>query len=375
MINTLFKNLFFLILLLTSITVAWCENDIVMRIRCLNQNGQHTNFTFTQRQLEDTVLQVQALDENVIVEWLPPTGKQPLQYCYQLANLDDYWINSSYPKAQFTNLKGGNYLLEICALQDSIVSPLYHLPFKVEKRVNEVWWFWVVIIGCIILPFLAIIYLMSMLNLRQRLNTQIMRNRIASDLHDDVGTTLDGIRFLAEMLRDRFRKLTTFSKEILEKIIDDARDAGEKLDDTVWAVRPNNDSVKQMIEKIRSCAITLLKPNNVELDFKNELPSNEVINISAEQRQNAYLIAKEAIHNIAKHSRASKAWIHIHQEKSRLYITIRDNGKGFDLDEALQQDGDGLKNYYHRAELGFIEFSLKTQPGEGVLITLMILES
>jgi signal transduction histidine kinase len=91
-----------------------------------------------------------------------------------------------------------------------------------------------------------------------------------------------------------------------------------------------------------------------------------------EQRRNAYLIIKEALNNIAKHSEATQAEMSIEKIKEGIKISLKDNGKGFE--RTAQTDGNGLKNFEKRAKEGFMDFEMNTEIGKGTQITLLIPE-
>ncbi len=86
-----------------------------------------------------------------------------------------------------------------------------------------------------------------------------------------------------------------------------------------------------------------------------------------EIRRNVFLVVKEALNNILKHSKATEVEIRLVREDDELALYIQDNGVGIDMN-SLRQFGNGLKNMKKRMEDVQIDFSIKNN--NGTLVTL-----
>jgi signal transduction histidine kinase len=200
-----------------------------------------------------------------------------------------------------------------------------------------------------------------------------LRGDIARNLHDEVGATLSSISFMSEVGNIESKKSKTAHNQeitnVLNTIGENSRDMLEKLDDIVWMVNPRNDSLDNIILRMKKYTIEILAAKNIEykLDFPNELPN---INLSMEIRRNLYLIFKEAVNNLAKYSESKKAFTQLQIEGQLLKITVQDWGKGFDMQTIKK--GDGINNMTERAKEIDADFRINSKINEGTTILLSL---
>lgn len=197
----------------------------------------------------------------------------------------------------------------------------------------------------------------------QELKLLSLRNKIAIDLHDDVGSTLSSISMFSQMAQAQ-------SKEIipaLETIGESSRKMLDAMADIVWTIKPENDEFDKVIMRMREFAFELLgaKAIDFEFDAGNDISK---INLSMESRKNLYLIFKEATNNMVKYSEANRAKFALKGEKDKFMMVISDNGKGFDASKEYR--GNGLMNMKKRAvEMG-AQLWIDSAPGSGTTIKL-----
>jgi len=182
---------------------------------------------------------------------------------------------------------------------------------------------------------------------KQLLKLQTLRNRIAGDLHDDVGSTLSSISIFSEMAKERLKGRAGEIEPMLESIGESSRKMLESMADIVWTINPENDNFEKIILRMRSFAYELLNAREIDFEFTADDAANK-LNLPMDARKNLYLIFKEATNNLAKYSGANKAAISITMDKNNLAMLIRDNGKGFDVNGPSA--GNGLKSMRKRAE-------------------------
>lgn len=202
------------------------------------------------------------------------------------------------------------------------------------------------------------------------LNLQIqdMRDRIARDLHDDIGATLSSIALYSEVA---FREGSSnqATRGILEKISSQAREMVGRMSDVVWAIQPRNEGIEALIRKLDDAVATLLGP--AEIGWEMNIPDKITpIPLTIEQKKNIILIFREAINNIAKHSGASFVTIALHFSDAGFGMEISDNGRGFDY-EAVRQ-GNGLLSMKKRAEEcnGLLKIQSHTGTGTTLIFRL-----
>ncbi|MCY7327578.1 MAG: histidine kinase, partial [Saprospiraceae bacterium] len=195
------------------------------------------------------------------------------------------------------------------------------------------------------------------------------RQRIARDLHDEVGSTLSAISILSQ-------SLTLGPQEDLDKarfgnIGDKARTAMESMSDIVWAVNPQNDSVQQIIQRMTSFAAETLESAGIVPHFS--IPEDVgQLSIPLEKRKDFYLIFKEAVANCAKYSQAQHAKISLKKEGGQLVFELSDDGVGLPTKISSPFGGNGLKNMAARAAAIGAEFSVGNGTDNGTVVLLKI---
>jgi two-component system, NarL family, sensor histidine kinase UhpB len=171
---------------------------------------------------------------------------------------------------------------------------------------------------------------------------ETVRNTIARDLHDDIGSGLSSIHILSKMASGANDKTV----QHLNRITENAERIMESMSDIVWSINPENDSVEKMIVKMKEFAAEILEPKNIRYSFQTtEGIANTKLDVV--KRKNLFLIFKESINNAAKHSEGSEVTIVIEQVGGLLRLKIKDNGRGFDSSTVRQ--GNGLVNMEDRA--------------------------
>ena len=289
-----------------------------------------------------------------------------VQYLCRLKELSEQWTKSSYPVVHFQKLESGFYTFEMKAKVQNFETKPISISIVVESSFWQTWYFWPFIAFYIVLIGGVGIYLFFLYDYRQKLKVQNIRNQIAADLHDEVGSNLNSIAIFVEVLR---KKSIPENLPLLDRIIGSARESVSLMQDTVWTINPKNDTNEKLFTRMSSFASEILSNKGISLDLKIDEGSRG-INFSMEQRKNYYLIFKEAVNNIAKHSEATKAEVQISVSANKIYTKIKDNGKGFDV--SLQFEGNGLSNFRKRAEENEMIVSINSAINEGTTIGIEV---
>lgn len=230
----------------------------------------------------------------------------------------------------------------------------------------------IIMIGSLILFLLVLVsgilyYLRNRLLERNRsLQRELeIRSQIASDLHDDMGSSLSSIHIFSELLR----KNGTNSHDLLTKIEANAKDTLEALDDIIWLVKPSNDKFSNLGIHISEFSIPLFESKNInfEIDFPDAIAE---VPLPMETRRNIFLIIKESVNNLAKYSECTEASIRATHDNNTLRFIIKDNGKGFDPSKLTNRNG--IKNLKSRAKQINAHLQINSAPGEGTEIILIV---
>jgi signal transduction histidine kinase len=162
----------------------------------------------------------------------------------------------------------------------------------------------------------------------------------------------------------------------LSEIAETARGLVDSMSEIVWSIDPRHDDLRSVIVHLRQFASDVLEARGIKFDF-NIAQDLESVKVAPEQRRHLFLILKEAINNISRHSNCNLASIAIHTRNNQLVAEIHDDGCGFDPshDVTAQTDrrgGHGLENMRARARQLDGTLSLRSSPREGTRLTLNV---
>lgn len=198
--------------------------------------------------------------------------------------------------------------------------------------------------------------------MRHRMKELELRNRIAADLHDEVGSSLSSIHMLSQMASQKGGA----QQEILVRMSTNARETMDKMGDIVWMIKPGETEAGNLKQRMERFAYEVGISKNIEVAL--QLDELERLRLDMEQRRNIYLIFKEALNNAAKYSEAKKIDISCSGKNRELQLMIKDEGKGFD--QTNNGKGNGLDNMSKRAaELGGW-LKINSAAGNGTTVTL-----
>jgi len=203
---------------------------------------------------------------------------------------------------------------------------------------------------------------------KRKVELEQMRNNIARNLHDDIGSTLTSINILSKVALQQIGYDIAASASI-QKIKDRSSAIMESMNDIVWAINPANDALDKIILRMKEFGSETLEQSGMNFTFMQEGELNNV-KLSLMQRNDLYLIFKEALNNAIKHSKASEVNITLKREPGSLILKITDDGKGFDSQQ--QMPGNGLKNMHNRMRNMNASFQMVSAPGSGTTVYLNV---
>jgi two-component system, NarL family, sensor histidine kinase UhpB len=216
----------------------------------------------------------------------------------------------------------------------------------------------------IVIAFLLINRYRVINKVKRQSEIEQMRNNIARDLHDDIGSTLSTINIISNLA---MRENTNGNNLHLSRIAEQSTRIMESMTDMVWSINPINDSMEKVAVKMKVFASEILESKNIGFRFSGEESLSGLL-LDAEKRKNLFLIFKEAINNIAKYSGATEVGIALKKTEKKLVMTIADNGHGFNSQNV--REGNGLKNMDARAKAMQADFKLSSIERLGTRIEL-----
>jgi signal transduction histidine kinase/ligand-binding sensor domain-containing protein len=281
-------------------------------------------------------------------------------YSYQMEGLDDAWhaIGNQHTLS-FISLPAGQYTLRLKGnpAQGGIAGNMITVAIRVEQVFYKRPWF-LALCGLLVA---AVIVAIGQYRIYQWRKLHQLRTRIASDLHDEVGSNLVRITLLADADRNGTAAGTAVQR--LDVIAGISRDAASTIRDVVWSIDARNDTMTGMQEQMHEHLHQMLSPAGIEYLFQPSGVSSEE-KLGMEFRQNIYRIFREAINNIVKHSGASLVEVRSGREAGMFRLVIRDNGHG--MVDRIGGSGQGLANMKMRAER--IGGKLDIVSGEGGVV-------
>lgn len=254
--------------------------------------------------------------------FVSPHGQEiRTSYFYRLRGYKDEWKKAPKNRTiHFTSLDPGKYVMEVKAQSGGgLWAPeIGQIKFKIHPPWYQRWWAYLLYFFCISL----LAYSFYKWRINQLLKYQALRTKISSDLHDDVGSLLSSIAMEAEMLS--YDKESKISVE-LKRLSNLTRNAMGRMRDTVWAIDSRKDKFKFLADRMKDYLNDTLRRSDFEYEFLNDDRSPDK-QISPDVRQNIYLVFKEAIANILKHSNGDTIFVHLKSERKKRILTVRDNG-------------------------------------------------
>jgi PAS domain S-box-containing protein len=196
-----------------------------------------------------------------------------------------------------------------------------------------------------------------------------VRRRIATDLHDDIGSSLTRISLLSEVVQRQIDGIKAPLVQPLTSIASLSRELVDSMSDIVWAINPNKDHLGDLSQRMRHFASDVFTAR--QIDFRFRAPDAEQdIRVGANFRRELFLLFKEAVNNIVRHSGCSQANIEFRAETDELFLRLSDNGRGFDVSQ--KSNGHGLASMRERTEGLGGRLEILSREGEETTLTFTI---
>jgi ligand-binding sensor domain-containing protein/two-component sensor histidine kinase len=274
---------------------------------------------------------------------------QNLLYQYRLDGVDTHWSEPSEQRSvHYAGLPPGDYRFRARAINaEGLPSATpAAVQFHIATPLWRTWWFQAT--GLFFIALAA--HALYRFRLSNVLAMERVRINIATDLHDDIGSGLTRIGLLSELALRQLDEAGENAGGVLTRIAGLSRELGESMGDIVWSVNPARDRLQDLTQRMRHYAGESLGARDMALEFR--APEQDLDRrIPLEVRRQVFLIFKESINNVVRHSGGTQAMVELKLEERDLVLRVSDNGRGFrDSGEA---QGNGLRSMERRArELG-----------------------
>jgi ligand-binding sensor domain-containing protein/signal transduction histidine kinase len=304
---------------------------------------------------------------------------------YKLQGVDLNWVDAGERRIAFyNNLRPGRYRFQATACNNDGIWNEAGATFELilEPHFWQTWWF----LALVIVTPLGIVggsmRYVTRRRMQRRLNrleqqnaVERERTRIARDMHDELGAKLTRISFQGATARRHLSNPAVAEQQIV-KMSETARELINSLDQIVWAVDPENDTLENLATYICRYAGEFFEntPLRCEFVIPTKLPT---CRLSTDIRHNVFLAVKEILNNALKHSGATRIVLHILAHTDAFEVRITDDGRGTGTEETgesgkIKRVGHGLSNLRERLASIQGTFELKSEPGRGTDICLII---
>jgi signal transduction histidine kinase/ligand-binding sensor domain-containing protein len=196
-----------------------------------------------------------------------------------------------------------------------------------------------------------------------------VRKRIATDLHDEIGSSLTRISLLSEVVQQTLGPSEPSVGQSLSSIGGLSRELVDSMSDIVWAINPQKDHLSDLSQRMRHFASDVLTARQIAFRFRTPDPAHD-IPVGANVRRELFMMFKEAVNNLVKHSACTQAFLELTVDQDRLVLRVQDDGVGFD--QASVSRGHGLDSLRARTEALGGQLSVVTAPGSGTSLVFTI---
>ena len=308
---------------------------------------------------------------------------EKMRFQYRLEGWERDWLDAANNKrvAEYSYIPPGRYTFHVRACNSDGVwnETGATLALIVLPHFWQTWWFRALAIMIAIALIAGFVWFISRRRMRLKLERverqqalERERTRIAKDIHDHLGANLTRISLLSQSAHGELENPMQAAAQ-LERIYNTSRELTRSMDEIVWAVDPQHDTLDSLASYLGNFAQEYLVPLNVRcrLDVPLQLPH---LPINAEMRHNIFLAFKEALHNVVKHSGASEVSVSLATDGAGFQLAVRDNGQGFDPKAItpLPGRGNGLKNMRQRLEKIAGCCEIQSAPGAGAEIRFFV---
>lgn len=299
-------------------------------------------------------------------------------FSYRLKGADTGWTYTYTGFVSYANLAPGTYLFEVKVQNYAGVwSNTRSVSIIIAPPFWKTWWFISLLILALAILFFSVVKYIAQRNLKEKIlrlekeqAIEKERNRIARDMHDDLGSGLTKIAILSEVAKTQLQQPDK-AKAQLENISVSSRELVDSMQDIIWVLNPRNDTLDSLASYVREYALKFFEPfeSAIQFNYPENIP---VVKLTEEQRRNIFLVIKESFNNIVKHAWCDTVKLQLQKKNNSIIFIIEDDGKGFDMTNT-RTFGNGLQNMRTRMLQVNGTYDITSEPGKGTVTVISIL--
>jgi len=314
---------------------------------------------------ENSAIEISPYDQYFQINWTMPSyfHNDSNTYGTTLEGYEDRWFfQGNSPSVRYNKLPADTYVLKIKGsdARGNETSSILSIPIHVRQIYYKQWWF----ITLAVVFFLGLVYALFRYRLNQLVAMERLRTKISSDLHDDVGSLLSGLAMQTELME---MNASQEDKLKLQKIASISRNAISQMRDLVWSIDNRRSTSNDLIERVHELAEELLLACDISFSINSEGLDQRNRKLAPQIKQNLFLIYKEALTNLLKHSDATNLEVTIANQNKGCRFVIKDNGSP---QENYISTGFGLENIQLRAKAIGGTVIFETKDGFAIILKL-----
>ena len=290
-----------------------------------------------------------------------------LTYQYRLEGTDTGWTAPSPERSvTFAELAPGSYRFLVRAIGeagDASTRPA-SVTFTILAPIWQRGWF----LATLAFIAMASAYAIHRSRITRLLEMERLRTRIASDLHDDVGSSLTQISILSEIVRTRLIHPGDLIADALLRIGTLSRESVDSMSDIVWAIDPARDTPAHLLQRMRRVAYELLGSAGIQLEFTSSGDASP--RLPADVRRHVFLMFKEILNNTVRHGGSTVVQVEVTVAARQVRVAVTDDGRGFHA--AAASEGQGLRSLERRAMSVGGLLQVTSSPGRGTRVIFTV---
>lgn len=278
-------------------------------------------------------------DNSISLNLSTLTYTQNYQLNYMLEGIDKTWKKTTTGDIVYSYLAPGTYTFKAKS-SSGTDSAVTELVIDIQPPFWQRWWFY----GLLILSGILIFYLIDRERMMRLRATENVRRDIALNLHQEISTTLNNINLLSEMARIKADKDLARSKEMIDQITNKSNHMMVAMDDVLWSIDPENDSVEKMMLRMTEFTESLRNNYKAKIVFKIDERIKR-LRLDMKQRHGFFLIFKEALQCIVQNLEGRNTLVEVDLVKGKLLLKMHDGNINTDHNAEAAQCISAVKKY------------------------------
>jgi len=267
----------------------------------------------------EKVIELSHSQNSLVIDLTTLTYQNVKPVYYMLEGLEKEWKHDAKTKQAIYNyLPPGQYIFKAGSMgADGNITNITSMQIHVSAPFWKTWWFY----SILILVGAVLLYWFDRERMKRKEALQKMRSDIAGSLHEKVNTALNNINLLSAMATMKADRDPQKSKEFMEQIHSKSQNMIVVMDDMLWSISPENDSMQKTIERMKKFIDEVKDRHGINIDLLVD-KNVESLDLNMQLRHDAFLAFRQIIEDLVRIS-AKDSQVHLALGKNELLFTTR----------------------------------------------------